>query len=145
MKRNLVFLLIGTFCFSASLFAQTKDEKDVAAAVENLRQAMVDGNKKILEDLCSDQLSYGHSSGKMDTKASFVEDLATGKSDFASITFVDQTIKISDNVALVRHKLTGETITDGKTGPVNLNVLLIWQKQKGQWKFLARQAARINP
>ena len=145
MKRNIVFLLIGICCFSATLFAQTKDEKDVAAAVESLRLAMVDPNKKSLEDLCADQLTYGHSSGKLDTKASFIEDLVTGKSDFVSIKLVDQTINISDNVALVRHKLMGESIADGKTSPINLYVLLVWQKQKGQWKFLARQAARINP
>ena len=145
MKKNLVFLLIGTCCFSVSVFAQTKDEKDVATAVENLRLVMVDPNKKTLEDICADQLSYGHSSGKLDTKTSFIDDLVSGKSDFVSITFVDQTIKISDNVALVRHKLTGESLADGKTSPVNLNILLVWQKQKGQWKFIARQAARINP
>jgi len=145
MKRNIAFLLIGLCCLSTTVFAQTKDEKDAAAAVESLRLLMIDPVKKGLEDLCSDQLSYGHSSGKLDTKASFIDDLLTGKSDFVSITFVDQTMKISDNVALVRHKLTGETKADGKVSPVNLNILLVFQKQKGQWKFLARQAARINP
>ena len=120
-------------------------KKDVAAAVETLRLAMVDANKKVLEEITSEQLSYGHSSGKIDTKASFIEDLATGKSDFVSITLTDQTIVITDNVALVRHKLSGETNNNGKKDVINLYVLLVWQKQKGQWKFLARQAARINP
>ncbi|HRI78934.1 MAG TPA: nuclear transport factor 2 family protein, partial [Cyclobacteriaceae bacterium] len=90
--------------------------------------------------------SYGHSSGKIDTKTSFIDDLVNGKSDFVSITFADQTIAIADNVALVRHKLNGESKSaDGKVSPINLHVLLVWQKQKGQWKFLARHAARINP
>lgn len=145
MKKNIVFLVICTLMLSLRLTAQTKDEKDVASAVETLRQAMVDGNKQTLENIVADQLSYGHSGGKVDTKTSFVEDLASGKSDFVTILLADQTIKFSDDVALVRHKLTGETLDNGKTNAINLNVLLVWQKQKGQWKLLARHAARINP
>ncbi len=145
MKYKLAGLAISALLFSLNLIAQTKDEKDVATAVETLRQAMIDGNKQALENILADQLSYGHSGGKVDTKISFIEDLATGKSDFVTILLADQTIKFSDNVALVRHKLTGETLDNGKTNAINLNVLLVWQKQKGQWKLIARHAARINP
>jgi hypothetical protein len=47
---------------------QSKDEAAVAAAVEKLRQAMVDGNKETLESFTSDMLSYGHSSGLVENK-----------------------------------------------------------------------------
>ena len=145
MKRNTAALIICSLWLCLNLSAQTKDEKDVAAVVETLRQAMIDGNKQVLENIISDQLNYGHSGGKVDTKTSFIEDLASGKSDFVTIILADQTIKFSDNIALVRHKLTGETLDNGKTNAINLNVLLVWQRQKGQWKLLARHAARINP
>jgi ketosteroid isomerase-like protein len=123
--------------------AQTADQKAVAAAVETLRKAMVDGDKAALEKITADALSYGHSSGKVEDKAAFVEAMVTGSSDFKTIELADQTIGISENVALVRHKLSGETNNDGQPGTVNLGVLLVWQKQKGQWKLIGRQAFKL--
>jgi hypothetical protein len=116
----------------------------VAAAAERLRIAMVDPTAAALGALVSDDLSYGHSGGKVDTKASFISDLLDGKSDFVSITITDQTIKVVDaNTAIVRHTLAADTIDSGKPGKVALKILGVWQKQGGDWKLLARQAVRI--
>jgi len=123
--------------------AQTADQKAVAAAVEILRKAMVDADKAALEKITADALSYGHSSGKIEDKAAFVDAIVSGKSDFKTIELADQSITISENIALVRHKLSGETNNDGQPGTVNLGVLLVWQKQKGQWKLIGRQAFKL--
>lgn len=124
--------------------AQTTEEKEVFLAVETLRKAMIDGNKHMLETLAAHDLSYGHSSGKVEDKASFVENIASGKSDFVTIALEEQTVKIVGDVAIVRHKLTAETKDGGKPATVNLKVLLIWQKQAGKWQLLARQAVKIS-
>jgi hypothetical protein len=137
---SLLFLLIIQFAF-----AQTKDEKAVADAVEVLRKAMVDGDRKSLENIAAPELSYGHSSGLVEDKAAFVENIASGKSDFVTITLSDQTIKVTGNTAVVRHKFTADTNNGGTPGKITLAMLLVWQKQKGEWKLLARQAARLNP
>ncbi|WPH15754.1 nuclear transport factor 2 family protein [Variovorax paradoxus] len=116
----------------------------VAAAAERLRLAMVDPTPAALGALVADELSYGHSSGKVDTKASFIGDLVDRKSDFVSITITDQTIKVVDGrTAIVRHTLAADTNDSGKPGKVALKILGIWQKQGGEWKMLARQAVRI--
>jgi ketosteroid isomerase-like protein len=123
--------------------AQSKQEKNVAAAVEQLRTAMVDGNKTQLEKLVTDKLSYGHSGGKIEDKNSFVTNIANGNSDFVSIDLSEQTISVSGKTAIVRHILTAKTNDGGKPGDVHLRILLIWQKQGGQWKMIARQAVKI--
>ncbi|MDR6427752.1 hypothetical protein J2738_003907 [Variovorax paradoxus] len=115
----------------------------VAAAAERLRRAMIDPTPAALGVLVADDLSYGHSSGKVDTKASFIGDLVAGKSDFVSIAITDQTIKVAGDVAIVRHTLAADTNDSGKPGKVALKILGIWQKQGGEWKMLARQAVRI--
>jgi hypothetical protein len=127
---------------SVNSFAQSKDETAVAAAVDALKKAMLDADKTNLEKLTAAELSYGHSSGKVETKAEFVDALVTGKSDFVSIDLSGQTIKIVGNTAIVRHTLSGETSDNGNKGTVKLFILTVWQKDKGQWKLLARQAAR---
>lgn len=116
---------------------------EVAAAAERLRIAMIDPTAAALGALVADDLSYGHSGGKVDTKTSFISDLMDGKSDFVTITITDQTIRVVDaNTAIVRHSLTADTNDAGKPGQVALKILGVWQKQGGAWKLLARQAVR---
>ena len=123
--------------------AQSKEEAAVTAAVENLKKAMIDGDKAGLEKVTADQLSYGHSSGRVEDKASFVDNIVTGKSDFVTIELTNQTVSVSGDAAIVRHTLSATTNDSGNPGSVKLNILLVWQKQKGQWKLLARQAVKV--
>ena len=115
----------------------------VTAAAEKLRLAMVDPDAAVLAAMVADDLSYGHSGGKVDTKASYIADLMSGASDFVTITISDQSVKVVDGgTAIVRHTLTADTLDSGKPGKVAIKVLGVWQKQNGQWKLLARQAIR---
>lgn len=132
--------------FSCSCFllqAQTKKEKAVAGAVEQLRKAMVDGDRAGLEAVVSDKLSYGHSGGQVEGRAEFVEKIASGKSDFVTIDLTEQTIYVSGKTAIVRHTLSAKTNDGGKPGEVHLKILLVWQKEGKHWKLLARQAVKL--
>ena len=139
MKRHIIILGI---LFSSIANAQSKKEQQVAAAVEQLKNAMISGIANELEKIVSDQLSYGHSSGAVDDMKIFIEKLSSGKSDFISIDLTNQSISISGKTAVVRHVLDAKTNDGGKSGEVKLKVLLIWQKLGGQWKLLARQAVK---
>ena len=138
MKKIFIPLLV-TFAVTFIANAQSKDEQEVAKAVEALRTAMIDANKAGLDAITASELTYGHSSGTMEDKATFIEALVSGKSDFITMDLTKQTIKIVGNTALVRHELHGDT----PTGKVNLGILLVWQKQKGKWLLLARQAFKL--
>ncbi len=143
MQKTVSLILILISVISVSVKAQTKDEKQVAAAVEVLKKAMIDGNKTALENIASDALSYGHSSGKIQDKATFVEAIVSGQSDFVTIDLTEQTIVIKDKTAIVRHKLSAQTNDGGKSGNANLGVMLVWVKEKGDWKLLGRQAFKL--
>jgi hypothetical protein len=139
--KNLLFLCV-CFCSCIAVTAQTKDAKDVAAAVQKLTKAMIDGERTALQNIAADKLSYGHSGGLVEDKPAFVEHIASGKSDFVTIDISEQTIAVSDNVAVVRHLLNAVTNDSNVPGTVKLRILLVWQKQKGEWKLLARQAIK---
>lgn len=142
MKKIIPFL-VAFFIFSGLSNAQSKQEKQVANATEQLRKAMVDGDKAQLEKLTSSLLSYGHSGGHIDDQQEFVSKLTGGGSDFVTIDLTEQTISISGKTALVRHTLTAKTNDNNKPGEVTLKILLVWQKKGGQWKLLARQAVKL--
>jgi Domain of unknown function (DUF4440) len=123
---------------------QSADEKAVAQAVEALTKAMIEVDRARLEALTADQLSYGHSAGRIENKKQFVDYLQSRESAFRWINLSDQTISLVDNEAIVRHLFTAETVNSaGQVTPVKIGVLQVWQKQGGDWRLLARQAYRL--
>jgi len=138
-------LIIALIFISSTSFLSVNqnDETAVAAAVEQLRLAMVSGDRAALANIAAEQLSYGHSGGLIENKAEFVEKIASGNSDFVSITLSEQSIAISGKTAIVRQRLDAVTNDGGKPGEAHIKVLLVWQKQGKQWKLLARQAVKI--
>lgn len=120
--------------------ARPEDEKAVADAVERLRQAMIAADRARLEAAAAEALTYGHSSGRVENKEQFVAAIVEGRSVFRSIDLSEQAIQVSGDVATVRHLLTAQTMDGGRPGNVRIGVLLVLQKQGGDWKLLARQA-----
>jgi len=133
------------FVFLLGNIAFAQPEKEVEMAVEKLRLAMIDPAQDVLAKLTSTDLSYGHSNGLIENQNAFMEALVAGKSDFKTIIISDQSIKLNGkSVAIVRHKFKGELVAaDGNINTVNLSILMVWIKEKGAWKLLARQAVRL--
>ena len=128
---------------TSAFAAPTKDEDLVTAAVENFRKGMLAADRAVLAGLCADTLAYGHSSFKLENKTQFLDAATSGKSTWKFITLSEQTQQITGPTAVVRFLLTGETLSEGKIDPVKIGVLMVWQKQAGHWKLLARQAAKV--
>jgi ketosteroid isomerase-like protein len=143
MKQKIIIFLMLTTILSHEAIAQTKEEKEVSAAVETLRAAMISADSTALTQILSDKLGYGHSGGKVQTKNELIHSLTSGESDFVTIELSDQTVGIFDHTAIIRHVLSATTNDNGKPGSVKLSILLVWQKQHGAWKLIARQAVRM--
>lgn len=140
MKKGILLFSFSLFM----LFAEAQTKKDVAVknAVNNLIASMITGDRDALTAVASEHLSYGHSGGHVEGRAEFVEKIASGKSDFVTIDITDQTIDIVGKTAIVRHTFNATTNDGGKPGTVKLKVLLIFEKENGSWKMLARQAVK---
>ena len=140
MKTLVLSLLLLSFSHASIASNSNKVITQIEQKVEALRVAMIDADAKKLRELTATNLNYGHSGGHVEDQAAFIEKIVSGKSDFVSIELRDQKIQIAKNVAIVRHTLIATTNNDGKPGNVTIGVMLIWQKQQGEWKLLARQA-----
>ena len=138
-----VILAVLLLTLSPAASAQSADEAAVSQAVEALRKAALAKDKAQFDALLSDQVSFGHSAGRIETKTQFIDDATGPRSVWKFIDQTNQTIQIIGNNAIVRHNLTGETESAGKVSPVKIGVLQVWTKQDGRWKLLARQAYRI--
>ena len=145
MKKLGILILMILVQFSG--FAQksnTKEETAVANQVEILRKAMIDADGAKLKSLTSEKLNYVHSSGVFQNQTEFVEGIVSGKSDFVTIEFQDQTITIQNDVAIVRHVLVAHTKDGGVDKDIKIGIMLVWQKQKNNWILIARQAYKLT-
>ena len=122
--------------------AKSADEAAAAQAIEALRTAMLEADKAKLEALVTDQLSYGHSGGLVQTKPQFVDVIAGKKTVYKSISLSDATITIAGSNAIARNVFSTEFESDGKPGTAKIGELQVWAKQDGSWKLLARQSFR---
>src|SRR5262245_58000231 len=55
------------------------DDGTLVQSIEALRKAMLTKDKGQFEILCADELSYGHSSGKLESKAEFIRGATSPK------------------------------------------------------------------
>ena len=146
-RRLMLPVVLGATTLAATIvtsaLAETADEVAVAEAVEFFRKAMLSKVRPDLSRLCAEQMSYGHSSGKVQTKDQFLADTAAGKTTWKELKFSDVKNSVAGDGAISRFTLTGQTEADNKSTPVNIGVLMVWQKQEGAWKLLARQGFKV--
>lgn len=71
--KKVLFLLMMLTAFGTIVKAQSVDEKAVAVNCKLLSQGLITRNKALLERLTATKLSYGHSNGDVEDKATFVK------------------------------------------------------------------------
>ncbi len=144
MKKAITVLInVCMICMCTAVVAQNKQQVQVAEKVEQLRKAMVDGDSAMLDKLASANLMYGHSGGHIDDKKEFVSKIASGKSDFVTIDLSEQTYTVvNKKIVVVRHTFKSKTNDGGKPADILMYVMLVWEKQRGDWKLVARQASK---
>lgn len=138
-----MWAVVGLFSLVSCAQSSSTDEGQITAGVDTLYEAMVSKDKTTLENLTAEDLTYGHSSGTLENKGQYVAAVMTGSFEFISITPVDQSIEISGDTAIVRHIFDAKGVNNGTATDVHIGVMMAWQKQKGNWLLLARQAYKL--
>src|SRR5258708_23894499 len=78
------------------------DDDAVAKNVEAFRAAQAAANAEVLAALCAAELSYSHSSGNVEDKATFIANATSGKSKWLSLEYKDPNIRVVGPAASVR-------------------------------------------
>src|SRR5260370_22252536 len=129
-------LSVPSVLFGSPAFADAGDEAAVKQNVEALREALLKADKAQLERLSADQLSYGHSDGRVQNKPEFIDGVMTRKATVKSINFPDLKIAVAGDAAIARHLYESESETDGKPNNVKIGTLQVSQNQGANWNLL---------
>jgi ketosteroid isomerase-like protein len=139
LKRILFVFLTAALMVSAA---------DIATEVEKAERdwgaAMMKNDYAALDKLMSNDLYYRHSNGIVDTKASYVGALKSGKSRYYEINFEEIVVRpVDDKTALAFAKAIYVTkAADGSKQTMQLMTLHVFRKGASGWQLLAHQSAR---
>src|SRR5260221_14629328 len=116
-RRHLVLpaLAVGLLGVVPAL-ATSADEEAVAKSVEAFRVAQIAADAKAFDALCAAELSYSHSDGRVEDKATFIANATNGKSKFLSLEYLDPQIRVVGTAAIIRFHWVAESqsVADGK-------------------------------
>jgi hypothetical protein len=152
MKKILLQLLPVLLVLAivrATHAAGTMDDPAVAAARaadEERIAATKSGERARLDAIFSDQLRYGHASGKVDTKASYVQSLVTRSTVYESFDYKQRDFLVAGpGIVIMTGRVLIKATNNGERADNDLNFLAVWRLENGKWRFLEWQSCKYAP
>jgi ketosteroid isomerase-like protein len=138
MKTPIWLAVLLSFVAVVPTRANPAMEKEVTAAINAWRQAMLTHDVAAMKKLLHPDITYCHSNGITQDKATVLEKVGGS----ASFEYIDTTIRIHGNVALVKN-VTDMRSAAAKDTPNRLNVLYVWVKGSDGWQMIARHPIKL--
>jgi Domain of unknown function (DUF4440) len=141
--RLLPFLLLA---FAGLQAADDPIISAVRAADDERVAATKAGDNARLTAIFSEGLHYAHSSGKIDTKASYIKSLVSHSTVYESYEYMERNfVPAAPGIVL----MTGRAMIHSRNGDQkvenDLNFLAVWREENGAWRFLAWQSCKNPP
>jgi hypothetical protein len=125
-------------------FAEEAPLAAVQAADDARLAAMKSPDRDKLSAIFSDELRYAHSSGVVDTKASFIEVLLKGTTKYLAVDYVERKFTFpAPGIALMTGSAKFKIGTEAGNIEPTLAFLAVWRLENGQWRFLAWQSCKL--
>ena len=138
----LTSLLLGFLALPG--LAANEQLSALQAADDRRVAAMQNPDAAALGAIFSDDLRYAHSNGAVDTKASFIELLTSGKTKYAGYEYEDRTFTFpATGIALMTGRVKIKAVSGENTTEATLSFLGIWRLEANEWRFLAWQSCKL--
>ena len=117
---------------------------DVISAEATRREAMVARDRKALEEILADDLVWIHSSGMIESKASFVARLASGTDRYLSIRPRDESIRRFGSVAIVSGVVEIDAVARGTARAIFNRFTNVWLLTDSRWRLVSAQSTKVQ-
>ena len=117
-------------------------EADVLRADDRRFEAMRKGDWAALDAALADDLTYVHSSARLESKKEHLTNLRTGKPHYRGIAPRDRHARVHGNVGIVNGVSEMHVENDGKEQRFTIRYLAVYAKAGEQWRMLAWQSTR---
>jgi ketosteroid isomerase-like protein len=120
----------------------TGTEADVLRADDRRFEAMRRGDWAALEAALADDLTYVHSTARLESKAEHVANLRGGKPHYRGIAPRERRARVHGNVGVVNGVSEMHVERDGKEQHFTVRYLAVYAKAGEQWRMIAWQSTR---
>jgi ketosteroid isomerase-like protein len=117
-------------------------EADVLRADDRRFEAMRKGDWAALDAALADELTYVHSTARLESKAEHLENLRAGKPHYRGIAPRDRTARVRGDVGIVNGVSDMHVERDGKENRFTVRYLAVYAKSGSDWRMIAWQSTR---
>jgi ketosteroid isomerase-like protein len=142
--RLLAFALasLALTMIGGSTFAATAEEE--LDRIEDARyDAIAQGDLTGLAQILADEFVYHQPTGKVATKASYIEQIKSGALKIHEARRYDVKIHVYGNVATAMGLTHLDVEQQGKRNQLELRYLNVWVLRDGRWQLASRQSAFV--
>ena len=118
-------------------------EADVLQADDRRFEAMRKGDFAALEAALADDLTYVHSTARLESKAEHVANLRGGKPHYRGIAPRERRARVQGNVGIVTGVSDMHVERDGKEQRFTVRYLAVYVQSAAQWRMAAWQSTRV--
>jgi ketosteroid isomerase-like protein len=142
-----IMLMVAALLVSAATGVsaqQSKADADAVKAAELRRfEVMTAKDYTALATILADDLVYTHSSAAVDSKASYLESLTSGRVTYKVIKPSDLQVRVFGDIAVIHGAAAMEVDANGQAIVNTLRFTDIWAKRDGRWQMVAWQSTRM--
>jgi ketosteroid isomerase-like protein len=135
-------VLLSMTLLAASLAPAADNSAAVIAAAQARATALLHGDAPALAAVLSDDMRCIHSTGRVETKAEAVADLAAKRVAYQKFTLLDlHTADIAPSVTVMSGKIDQRKLSKGEWSDLVLLFHAVWRNEGGHWRIVSMQTA----
>ena len=121
----------------------SRDEATVRAVEQRRFEAMTARDLRALDTLLAEDLTYTHTTGKVDTKVSLLDDLRAGRLVYESITPGDVHVHVHGSAATVAGTARMQVRANEAVQRFSIRFTETYIDRGGRWQLVAWQSTRL--
>ncbi len=112
-------------------------EEDIATLEDRRFAAQLSGDGAALDELLAENLRYTHSNATVDTKASYIDSITSGRVTYRDVRRTETDIQLADAAAIVTGRAELDVSTPMGDRTIVCRYSAVWGSVGGAWQFLA--------
>jgi len=127
----------------AATATTTTIEAEVLQADDRRFDAMRREDWPALEATLADDLTYVHSTARLESKAEHVANLRAGRPHYRGIAPRERTVRVHGGIGVVNGVSEMHVERDGKEQRFTVRYLAVYAKTSNSWRMIAWQSTRV--
>jgi ketosteroid isomerase-like protein len=121
----------------------TAVDADVLRADDRRFEAMQRGDGAVLDQVLADDLTYVHSTARLESKAEHIANVTAGKPHYRGIAPRERQVRVHGGVGIVNGISEMRVERDGKEQRFTVRYLAVYARTGDSWRLIAWQSTRV--